>query len=473
MNHTTLNKLIRSRFARKSVAGLLVSSLLLAAPVYALVEGSTPIIGEVTFVLGKPIVEKADGSRERITRGTSINVSDRIETGSNGHVHIRFVDNELVSVRPSSLLEIVRYDYDPAAPENSNINLNFVEGVTRAISGKAAKAAPENFRMDTPIAAIGVRGTDFVVSSNQDGIRAKVNEGAIIIAPYSSECLVAAFGPCSLNALELAGGTNQIVEISANTNEALLLSLSPLPIPDVSLEPVTAGVAVTSAETKSKEEGLYTDSVTSKVVTLAFATAKNLTSITPIPPVIVATPEFTPEASLSAASLTSNQLVWGRWSETTDFGFERITTLYDTAIADGRRVTVANNVYGLYRTEFSTDEVHKDLGSLAFNLNEAQAVLTSNGQSDLMNVTGGVLNIDFNQNLFSTNLQMNHALTGNVEFSESGRVFGNGIFHSSNANGTPVMAGAVSIDGTEAGYFFSKILDSGIIEGLTLWGVKP
>jgi hypothetical protein len=32
------------------------------------------------------------------------------------------------------------------------------------------------------------------------------------------------------------------------------------------------------------------------------------------------------------------------------------------------------------------------------------------------------------------------------------------------------MAGAVSLDGKEAGYFFEKQLQSGAIHGLTLWG---
>ncbi len=471
MNHTNFFKQLISGNCLKPLAGMLLTSLALIGPVFASGELRLPVVGEVSLVLGKAYIEKADGARELITVGASVNVNDRIETGTNGHVHIRFVDQALVSLRPSSQLEILRYDYSPEAPENSVVKLNLVEGITRAISGKAAKAARENFRMDTPIAAIGVRGTDFVVSANPDGVRALVNEGAIIIAPYSAECLVAAFGPCSQDALELAGGANQIVQVSADTHEALLLSLASPVMSEVALE--SAVIApVASSETKKKDEGLYTESVTSKAVAQAFAVAKGGPQVTPAPPAIQVPAEFTPDVPVGAASLTNRHLVWGRWNND-NASLERITVPIEIAKAGDRKVTVVNenNKYFLYRTENGPNEVKPGLGTLGFNLTQAQAVYKANGQSQLMNITSGILNIDFDGNQFSTNLQMNHAATGNVEFRDGGRIWAGGYFYS--RGDTQAMAGAVSLDGTEAAYFFEKTLQTGAIEGLTLWGVKP
>ncbi|MCH8134997.1 MAG: hypothetical protein IIB77_03345, partial [Proteobacteria bacterium] len=54
------------------------------------------------------------------------------------------------------------------------------------------------------------------------------------------------------------------------------------------------------------------------------------------------------------------------------------------------------------------------------------------------------------------------------DFLASGSLFDGGFFHS--RSDTQNIAGAVSIDGTEAGYFFNKQLDNGSIQGLTLWG---
>ena len=71
---------------------------------------------------------------------------------------------------PNSTLLIEQYDYDPSMPEGSAVKLNLEEGVARAISGDAAKGAKEISRL-TPVAAIGVRGTDFAVgaSANTEG----------------------------------------------------------------------------------------------------------------------------------------------------------------------------------------------------------------------------------------------------------------------------------------------------------------
>ncbi|MYI02088.1 MAG: FecR domain-containing protein, partial [Gammaproteobacteria bacterium] len=149
--------------------------------------------------------------RRRISIGTQIGAGDFVQTEPNGHVHIRFIDNALVSVRPDSRLEIVRYEYNRANPSLSMVKFSLEEGVTRSISGDAASTARERFRLNTPIAAIGVRGTDFVVSATQDSVRALVNEGTIVLAPYSAECTAEAFGPCAVNAVELSGNSEQML----------------------------------------------------------------------------------------------------------------------------------------------------------------------------------------------------------------------------------------------------------------------
>ena len=97
-----------------------------------------------------------------------------------------------MSVRPDSQLEIISYDYDAEHPEESSIKFNLIEGIARSISGEGAKAARSRYRLNTPIAAIGVRGTDFVVSVTGQSTRALVNQGAIAMAPYSADCSASA-----------------------------------------------------------------------------------------------------------------------------------------------------------------------------------------------------------------------------------------------------------------------------------------
>ena len=84
-----------------------------------------------------------------------------------------------------------------------------------------------------------------------------------------------------------------------------------------------------------------------------------------------------------------------------------------------------------------------------------------------MQVNGGKFDIDFQENRFATELYLNHDTTGPVDFIASGLLYDGGYFHSS--SDTQRIAGAVSLDGTEAGYFFERQLQDGSISGLTLW----
>ena len=192
-------------------AGLILA--LLATPTYGLETPeqqqarteSAALVGTVSLVLGRATIESGSGKLSRaVEPGSQVRVHDQIVTSTNGHVHIRFVDDALLSVRPDSRLEITRYDYDPARPALSTVKFDLIEGITRAISGKAAKAARQRFRLNTPIAAIGVRGTDFTVSAKAGSTRALVNEGSIVLAPFSADCRADAFGPCGTNSIELS-----------------------------------------------------------------------------------------------------------------------------------------------------------------------------------------------------------------------------------------------------------------------------
>lgn len=433
-------------------------------------------VGEVSLVLGKAYLKTGE-KQTPIRAGTIIKVSDQVITESNGHVHIRFVDQALVSVRPDSTLQIQRYDFDPANPEGSSIKLNLVEGVTRAISGDGAHAARDRFRLNTPIAAIGVRGTDFVVSATGGSVRALVNEGAIVMAPFSSDCLAASFGPCAVNAVELSQDSLQMVQVDGGTPLPRLL-----PATDERGELTTAAVAVASAETAAETRAddktagteLYLESVTSRrVAEVANNVAARPPAVvvprpTPTPPPAVAV-NFVPDKALSAASLTSNNLVWGRWKYNDGLGAdERISLAYDVASA-GRDITIADGGYWLFRDGKGSTRMRPDLAVVSFGLSSAQAFYHSATGMVAMQVNSGSLSVNFNDRSFSTQLGLNSAASGRVDFAASGQYDNGGFFYSN--SDTQRLKGAVSLDGTEAGYFFEKSLGEGArVNGLTLWG---
>lgn len=427
-------------------------------------------VGEINFVLGKAVITQANGSKIPAAIGVQIHVGDAIDTAANGHVQIRFIDNELVKVRPSSTMEVVRYDYNPQKPQDSAIKFNLVEGTSRAISGEGATRARQNFRMNTPIAAIGVRGTDFIVNADHRSVRALVKEGAIVVAPISGQCSAEALGPCA--GQELTGLSRQILQLTSTTTG---IASALLPATNAQAQALVAEASA-KADNNPKSQAkpaeakeLYAETVTSLAVNATLASNTKATEILPPPP--PPPPEFTPALVQTAEALTTNtQLVWGRWSSS-NLDNERITVEYGVARAGDRQVTVGDLSYALFRSEPTGSVMQPGLGTLSFNLTKAQAMYNSGGQSDLMQVSGGQLSLDFKEAKFSTSLHLNSAKTGNVTFSDQGIIFPGGYFNSRSDN--QLTSGAVSVDGKEAGYLFQKILTGGTIEGLTLWGKNP
>ena len=484
-----------SRIAIPSLASRLllvsIAAMLSWLPLWAAAaENRTDIaIGDVRLILGEAVILSSDGSRNDVVRGMVISVGDEIETRANGHVHIRFVDDALVSVRPNSRLRIDRYEFDANHPARSAVKFSLSEGVTRAISGGAAKAARDRFRLNTPVAAIGVRGTDFVVGATEGTTRAQVNEGAIVMAPYSDACSVDAFGPCLANALELTGETLQLAAMASDDSVPRMLPPQHVRRPDfmqeevktalanvsasrapvaTQVQPITSEAVAGISSQESDSTQLLLESTTNPVV----QSAEVLAALPTKTPVDSETqpPDFTPAVALTQADIGNRQLVWGYYADV-PLDSDRIALSRNQA-SEGRSISIGNLGYGLFRTnaEDGSRKLRQDLGVVGFQLNSAQAIYNSDTGIVAMAVRDGNLDINFQNQTFSTALKLDHALTGRIDFSATGRVFDGGFFRALEA--TQKVAGAVSFDGAEAGYLFERQLENGIVSGLTLWGGK-
>ena len=458
---------------RVKTGTLALALFLMAQTAYSsATEQRTPVttaatVGEASLVLGRAYRLDANGQRTRVQPGTPIMVLDRIITESNGHVHIRFIDEALVSVRPNSELEIVRYDFNRENPQLSTVKFNLEQGVTRSISGSAARSAQDRFRLNTPVAAIGVRGTDFVVSTDSMTTRALVNEGVIVMAPFSDGCISEGLGPCNANALEF-GSSPQIASLDGSTLMPRLLPAQSLRNPDILQQEVQQAIAVlpqsasvaaeASVDSSAQETGnqVLLEGVTNRTVTTDAVDAA-VAALTP--------PDFTPSRPLTLNDVRSRQLVWGRYSVQGLTHEPLAISLSDAR--DGREITVGNFQYGLFRTEEGSKRVNENLSIVGFQLDSAQAVYNSATGIVAMQVNGGNLRVDFQRNLFDTALQLSHELTGQIDFAASGRIFDGGYFRA--IEETQRIAGAFSLDGSEAGYLFERNLENGSVSGITLW----
>jgi len=122
-------------------------------------------IGSVTEASGTAIIKRGKDTIQ-IAKGTLIETNDKIET-KNGKVKIVFKDDTNVTVTESSSLVIDDFVYDPKSGAGK-LGLKTAAGTVRYVSGSIAKD-PKNVKINTPTAAIAVRGTDFVMAVSETG----------------------------------------------------------------------------------------------------------------------------------------------------------------------------------------------------------------------------------------------------------------------------------------------------------------
>jgi len=206
----------------------------LAVPAFVCAQSSAPSVGgEVMFVSGKAARVQKDGQSTPVTKGMTLVEGDRIKTDADSHVYVRMRDGGLLVVRPSSELHVDVWRYDPAKPQDSQIKYTLDSGVARHVSGDAAHAARDKFRFNTPMAAIGVRGTDFTVLAAPSVTRVSVQSGGVVVNSFGDGCRVDGVGPCDgTSAVELfASASHKLLQVRAGERRPELID-DPTAAPD-------------------------------------------------------------------------------------------------------------------------------------------------------------------------------------------------------------------------------------------------
>lgn len=125
-------------------------------------------IGEVVKATGSVFIETTDGLTP-IKIGSDVYQDSVIITEEGSKVEIHFEDNTVFSQGENSRISLDDYVYDADHADNSNLLFNISEGAFRVVTGKIAAQNPEKFNVQSPLATIGIRGTDFMIISSADG----------------------------------------------------------------------------------------------------------------------------------------------------------------------------------------------------------------------------------------------------------------------------------------------------------------
>ena len=133
---------------------------------------------------GKTLLTRGEvtGSREGKTvtlkRRSSIFEKDEIRVGEDGRAQFRMVDQAIISLQENSVLQVKKYQFIKGRNDNSAL-LELLSGGLRTITGAIGKGNKKAYELRTPLATIGIRGTDYEVEIVSNGMYVAVWDGVI------------------------------------------------------------------------------------------------------------------------------------------------------------------------------------------------------------------------------------------------------------------------------------------------------
>jgi len=157
-------------------------------------------VGEVILTRGQVIAVGQNKKSRDLDVGDGVFVGDKIVTGEDGFVRLLMVDDARLDLRCYSIMVIEKYDLQTT--RRSSI-LKLLQGSLRKISGEIGKSKDDVYEMKTPVASVGVRGTEYAlrvfqskgcdgsVDTDDEGLYLKVIEGLVDVHNKAAKTAVA------------------------------------------------------------------------------------------------------------------------------------------------------------------------------------------------------------------------------------------------------------------------------------------
>lgn len=412
--------------------------------------------GEVMFVSGGAERVLQNGTGSPVAKGMQLLEGDRIKTRPDSHVYVRLRDGGLLVVRPSSELRVDLWRFDPAQPQDSRIRYTLDNGVARHVSGQAAKAARDKFRFNTPMAAIGVRGTDFTVLADPGVTRISVQSGGVVVNSLGNGCRADGLGPCEgASAVELfATAKDKLLQLRLGERRPELIdatSASPDSSPDRARPPAIGEPTASRKKTGGDLE--VAESRTSEFVGLA-ARAEQPRGL--VPPVAV--PVQVPVPALVPAPPEPPIAAWGRWAAIADKDPGVVSA---EELLSGRSLVGINRFYLLAANKPAIPFELPGSGMADFKLSGHDGVISDNstGRQLPSTASDGALRIDFGKRRFDTSMNVK-AGDMSTAISAKGSVEPNGRFVSDAFISQSIIQGLVGgKQANEAVYLYQRAIN--------------
>ena len=136
-------------------------------------------------------VSNAHAALSELPAGACVGTSS-LRRESQIRAQLRFTDGAMVSLQPRTQFRIDAYEFKGEADGSEKGFFSLLKGAMRTITGAIGKADRKAYRLDTAVATIGIRGTEYAVAYG-NSITVTTNSGLIEVC-NSAGCLLVEAG---------------------------------------------------------------------------------------------------------------------------------------------------------------------------------------------------------------------------------------------------------------------------------------
>jgi hypothetical protein len=246
------------------IATLFAALVLIPSVSSAAQEAASPSVptagSRVYAVSGNVSTKQGKNPAHRVINSEPLVSDTLISTGDKSSALVRFADGEVVTMQDNSVLYVRNYRYDAAKIGDSSIVLSMFKGGMRFITGLIGQNRKQAFRLSTPNATIGIRGTEFMVVMADKQMYGQVLQGSIDMTNAGGTIALGAGQSAvvtSPNALATLVAASAIPSgifrelLSIPVNAAAIPAPALIPAPAIAIAPALA-TAKTPAKTPAK-----------------------------------------------------------------------------------------------------------------------------------------------------------------------------------------------------------------------------
>lgn len=148
---------------QQCVLALLAASMLIFNSSWATAQTTHAAAGVVKVVNGDVRVRDAGGERV-LKSGDAVLENTRLMSAKDSSASMILRDGTTLVLGNNSQFEVQTFAFD-ATTQQGNILVNLLQGSMRMLTGLIAKVNPELIQVKTKTLSVGIRGTDFIVET--------------------------------------------------------------------------------------------------------------------------------------------------------------------------------------------------------------------------------------------------------------------------------------------------------------------